>query len=127
MFPGSWHRISAVVVMVFCTGVEEVEHMVDGSLGASAEVHGVVSCRDVLDTFRGDGTGEDGGHCHTITGDVLDAAGLGSVSTHVSNIMYRTEVPEPVLQRDGLCDSTFVHNLGPPNDLWIKKDVNSLG
>ena len=46
----------------FCVGGEEFDDVVDGSLGALVEIHGVVTCHDVLDSLGVNSANGDSGH-----------------------------------------------------------------
>ena len=46
----------------FCVGGEEFNDVVNGGLGALVEIHGVVTCRDVLDSLGVNSADVDRGH-----------------------------------------------------------------
>ena len=50
---------------------EELDNAVDSSLRTTTEVHGVATRRNVLDTFRVDGTSEDSRGGSTVTSDFV--------------------------------------------------------
>jgi len=56
-------------------GSEVFDHGIHGSLGTTAEIHGVAAGRDVFDRLGEDGAGEDGGSGGSVTSDFI---GLGS-------------------------------------------------
>jgi hypothetical protein len=91
---------------VALVGLEVLDDGLDGSLGTSAEVHGVAASGDVLDGLGEDGAGEDGSGGGTVTSDLVGLAG---------NILEKTsaEVLELVLEGDGAGDGhTVLGDLG---------------
>lgn len=102
---------------------EELDDAVDGSLGASSEVHGVAASSDVLHTLRVDGTGQDSGSRRSVTGNLVGLAGnildetgktrKHSEELHVHKVsLPSTEVLELVLQLYRLGNSYTVWGIG---------------
>ncbi|KAK1245315.1 hypothetical protein MKX08_004944 [Trichoderma sp. CBMAI-0020] len=83
--------------------LQKVDDRVNGSLDASAQVHGVAAGGDVLDGLGEDGTSQDGGTGGSVTSSLV---GLGS------NILDQlgTEVLKLVLESDGPGDSNTVYS-----------------
>jgi hypothetical protein len=105
---------------VALVGLEVLDNGLDGSLGTSAEVHGVAAGSDVLDGLGEDGASENGGRGGTITSDLVGLAG---------NVLEETsaEVLELVLEGDGTSDGhTVLCDLGRAI-AGLDEDVAALG
>jgi len=105
---------------VALVGLEVLDDGLDGSLGTSAEVHGVAASGNVLDGLGEDSAGKDGGRGGTVTSDLVSLAG---------NILEETsaEVLELVLEGDGTSDGhTILGDLGRA-EAGLNEDVAALG
>ncbi|CAH0019690.1 unnamed protein product [Clonostachys rhizophaga] len=83
--------------------LEKLDDSVDSSLDTTAQVHGVATGGNVLDSLGENGTAEDGGSGGTVTGNFV---GLGGDVLEKTG----TEVLELVLENDGLGNGDTVYN-----------------